>query len=295
MSTVATPTAVVAPVITPTVDASAGAAGATPPASESGAAAPAEPSWYGEKVEITVNGNKKMVTVKEARDLAQKASGADDQFRSAKAMKDQVDTLLKRFGGEPEAVMKELGLNPDEIADAMTKRRADAKKLQEDDAKLTPEQRELKQLRQEKAERERVAGEEKTKKEERAQDIKDKMTLTTVSNKIETHLEKLGLPKTKAYVYEMAKALQELNTTDGAIVDGKFPLEKLVEIMKARGVKHMKFSTDNYNPELLHQTVGDEAGEAYVKWYLANKHGRKKGETTQEPGKKLKPKRNLFI
>lgn len=284
-----------AAVVTPVVDVSAGATGVNPPASGSGAVAPVEPSWMAEKIEITVNGNKKMVTVKEARDLAQKASGADDQFRTAKAKADQVEAVLKEFGSDPEGALKKLGFNPDEISDAMSKRRADAKKLADDDAKLTPEQRELKQLRADKAERERLEAETKTKKEERAQEIKDKLTLTTVSNKIEEYLTKLGMPKTKNNVYLAAKAMEELNVSDENFVNGKFSLDKLLENMMNIGNNHLKFSTQNYEPARLHKTVGDEAGAAYVKWYLQNIQGKSTTEKDAALKTAKKQKRTLVI
>jgi hypothetical protein len=233
--------------------------------------------------EVTVNGKKVKVSLKDALANYQVKSAADEKFREASAKTEQVEQALARIKdpAQLETVLEELGANADEIAEALYAQRQARKKALDDDAKLTPEQRELKELRALKAEQDALKKETEDKKKAREDEVKYNTTVTIVSTSIKTALKEFGLPETPANIGWVARALQELKKSDEGIVQGKVNLGKLLEKMKTRGKDHFEFSTQGYDPGRILDMIPEDKREALLVEYLKQK-GSKKAKGKEE-------------
>lgn len=95
-------------------------------------------------VKIKVNGQVKTLTVKEALKLAEKGEGADQKFQEAAKIQGAARKLAQLAKDDPESFMRQWGIDPDQYSQARL-----AQKLERE--MMTEEQRELADLRSEKA------------------------------------------------------------------------------------------------------------------------------------------------
>lgn len=234
--------------------------------------------------EITVNGKKVKVSVKDALANYQLKSAADEKFRDATSTAERAEQALSKIKdpAQLEAVLKELGANPDEIIDALAAKRAERKRQMEDESKLTPEQKELLQFRREKAERDAAKKDEDDKKKAREEEIKYNTTITLISNSIKSALKEFGMPENPENVGRVARALQELKKTDEGIVQGKVKLGKLLEKMKNQGKNTFEWVTQGYDPSRILDYIPEDKREALLVEYLKRKGSKKATSNTRE-------------
>lgn len=219
-----------------------------------------------------------------AESIEAKNKAADEKFRSAKILEDRINEFDTKFKDTPEDVIEAMAakhnLNPDELADKLYKRRQALKKAAEDDAKLTPEQKELKELRALKAEQDAIKKEAEDKKKAREDEVKYNTTVTMISTSIKTALKEFGLQETPENVGWVARALQDLKKDDESIVQGKVKLGKLLEVMQKRGKTHFEWATQGYDPVRLLDMIPDDKREALLVEYLKRKGSKKATPTT---------------
>lgn len=227
--------------------------------------------------ELTVNGKKVKMTVDEAFAFAQKGTAADEKFRTATETAERAEQALAKIKdpAELEAILESLGANPDEIAAVLYESRQKKKKALEDDAKLTPEQRELKELRALKAEQDAIKKEAEDKKKEREDKVKYDTSVTMIATSIKKALTEIGLPETPENVGWVARALQDLKKTDDGIVQGKVKLSKLIEMMQNRGKTHFQWASQGYDPVRILELIPEEKREALLVEYLKQKGSKK--------------------
>lgn len=239
-----------------------------------------------ESREVTINGKKKTLTVDQAFELAQKGEAADEKLRTSADTEARANEVLGKITNpvELEAILESMGANADEIAAALYEQRQKRKKALEDDSKLTPEQRELKELRAERAERQRLAKEEEDKKTEREQEVKSKMTRTMIANSITAVLKEVGMEANDVNIATVARALMQLNKTDEGIVQGKVNLKKLVNMMKDRAKGNLEWATQGYNADRLLDFIPEAHMEEVIKKYLERKQAKPKGKKAEELG-----------
>ncbi len=157
-----------------------------------------------ELYEVTINGKKEKWTREKVLAEAQKSSAAQERFRESAEQTKKVQRMLEMLDQDPLAVLAERGIDIDELA---TKRLAS----KAEDALMTPEQRELRDLR---AEVER--GKSEKAKQLEAQEAEQ---LQVQTKALEEHWEKgfiqaaqsVGLETTPDGLEMMAAAAVELN------------------------------------------------------------------------------------
>lgn len=104
------------------------------------AKAPEQPAEQ-RKFKIKVNGVEREVTEEQAIRYAQMGYGAQEKFQEAATLRKQVEQALEAMKTDPFGVLSQLGVDVDSIAEERL-----AKRMQRD--LLTPEQRELEELRE---------------------------------------------------------------------------------------------------------------------------------------------------
>lgn len=237
-----------------------------------------EPAWMNESQEVTINGQKRKLTAKEAYSLAAKSAGADEKFRDAKAHSDQVNTMLTKLKDAPDetlaAVAQELGISFDELVDSVASRRASKKKEAEDESKLTPDQKELLQFRREKAKREAEDAEKAAKKKENDDAVSHNVTRIAVAKVIDTALSEVGFEVTDANRARVARALKEIKKS-GGIIEGKVKVKRLVEMIRDQGKSAFEWSTQGYNADKILDFIPEDKLEGVLKAYLSRKQGKK--------------------
>lgn len=152
--------------------------------------------------EITVNGETKKVPLEVLKALAQKADGADAKFRQASEQTKRLTEAVRRGKEDPSAVLRELGIDPEQYA--MTTAEKALKQAMED-AELSPEARELREVKRKLAERE--AKEAETQKAETAkkQEAARKANVRSIGQAIYEAVEKTSLPHTDETALLMAQ------------------------------------------------------------------------------------------
>ena len=155
------------------------------------------------KHKLKINGQEREVTIDEMRRMAEKAGGADEMFRQSAAMRKEGQELAEKLRKDPNYFVKHPEYGP-----SIRKAVEDAIYEEIDMAKLTPEQRRIKELEREKEGREK---DDLTKKEqaeqEKHQALREKFTIE-IDRQITDALMKSDLPKTPNTVKRMAAYMQ---------------------------------------------------------------------------------------
>lgn len=220
---------------------------------EGSIAAPAEDvlddSAMDKIVKVKIDGQEHKMTVREALKLQslEKASRArmEQAARQQKQMQDEVKQLVQWAKAHPEEFLRKTGIDPDEFAEARL-----AKKYEL--MQMTPEQKELYELRQwketQEAERQAKEQEHQTKAQ---QEQEMKLMQDIQSEYIEAWKES-GLPAHQYFgsqvAYEMlsaAKKKQDLSAKQAA------------DIVKQRFFEQINGIIPNLTPEQIRQVLGD--------------------------------------
>lgn len=73
------------------------------------------------ELRLTVNGQERVLSLEEAKNLLQKELAADEKFQRASALQKEADSKLEEYANRikssPEAVLEELGISPEEWAE----------------------------------------------------------------------------------------------------------------------------------------------------------------------------------
>lgn len=141
-----------------------------------------------ELFELKVNGKVEKLTRSQLLLRAQKAEAGERRFREAAEAQKKAEALIAEFEADPEAVLAKLGKDPSAIIDAHLAKKAK-------DATLTPEQRELEQLRKERDELK--AKHEATEKEKQtaAQAAEDEKTAARLEETLLSAADKAGMDR----------------------------------------------------------------------------------------------------
>lgn len=157
-------------------------------------------------IAVTINGQPRKVTLAVAQRLAQQGYEVRETLQKVQSEAAQAKALLDRLKEDPASVLAELGV--DDVDGFMTK--ALAKRLQDkiDDTLLTPEQKELKALKAEKAAQDakKKADEEKSKKEKEEKDLEAQyeVRIKEYDDKFKEVIETHALPRSRAVIERMA-------------------------------------------------------------------------------------------
>lgn len=154
------------------------------------------------KYSLTINGEVKELDEKTVLMLAQKAMGADEKFAKAYKIKKQAEDLITYAKSNLPEFLRNLNIDPHEWAENII---MDRIKIE----KMTPEQRELMEVKKKLNEME----EEKRRIEQEKKEIMIKETVEKIQNdlteKIIEQLEKSKLPKTPRTVARIAHYMLE--------------------------------------------------------------------------------------
>lgn len=134
------------------------------------------------------------------REILQKGHAADQKFQESAALRKQMEQFVQLMQNDPIRAMKEMGLNPDDVAEAHMKSRIE-------EMQLSPEQKELNDLRAkiEKAEAEKKALEEErlAEQQQRAQQEYERQ----LDQEMTSALEGSDLPKSPYVVKRLAEVM----------------------------------------------------------------------------------------
>lgn len=153
------------------------------------------------KVRVKINGQEKVMTVKEVIKLQQLEQASHEKMRTAAQLEKQVKGFVEFLKANPKAAMQQLGVDPYEFAEMTLAEKLEA-------MSMSPEQRELSELKAWKAEQER---QEKLRQEHEEQ---QKMTRaeTAEAERLDKELADAfstsGLPKHKLYVMHVADLMR---------------------------------------------------------------------------------------
>ena len=198
----------------------------------------------GRKEKIKINGVERELTRAEMRKLAALSSASDEKFKSAAQEKREAAEIKEAFGkADPAAALRKLGKTNAEIKQIFEAQYA---ALLEDE-QLTPEQRELKELRDAKAK----AEQEKAEKEKSELTKKEQAELAKRQEETETELVEAfkgaKLPKhpllLKFVAQEMLGAAVndvELSASDAVKIVEKQFKSQIRELLPQRGMDFVK-------------------------------------------------------
>lgn len=235
-----------------------------------------QPDYSSQKFKIKVDENDRELSYDEMVRYAQKGFGADKRFDEASSKEKQLSqfysALQKDFKGTVRALATQLNVDPAELAlDLMEEFNVDLEEKQRQ-AALTPEQRELAELRRDKEERARREAEAKEKEEtetkQTAYEAKKKEHYQTFAKQIGDALDKVSFVKGDSpahqafYDQAVAMAAQKIQSC----IEKRIPYdvqdiaEHVNESIKAQ--LNMLFSIEDdslfgsYIPETLLKRVG---------------------------------------
>lgn len=172
---------------------------ATPKASgnpASGAASGKESSASDQLVTVKINGQEAKIPLSEAIKGYQSISAATQKFQEAKALREEADNIRNELLKDPIGAARRLGLADDKLMELME----NAVVADIEERKLTPEQRELRELKKFKEDMERKEAESRTKKEQDEHQSQVQAHSERISNEIIAEVEAGRLPKSPGAV-----------------------------------------------------------------------------------------------
>lgn len=200
------------------------------------------------KYKLKVNGQEREVDEKMLIALAQKGSSSDERFREAAKKQKEIEDIVK--SGDPDKILKELlKIDPEEysknkIANAI-------KRLS-----MTPEQRELEDLRQkvQAAEKERIEREEQAKRE--AQSRATQHFVAKYDKEIPDALKKAGLPVNEDTVKYTAETM--LTIMDEGLDPDEVTYDVIMDAVKQKYVSSMKSFFKASDVDALWALLGED-------------------------------------
>lgn len=249
-----------------------------------------------EKFKINVAGKDVEVTLDELKSGYNHHTVAEQKMMEAAETRKRADKALEMLKTDPKAVMKQLGIDPDQWLSAEFQKATKAKLQQIARSKMSPEQ--IKQVenneklaKYEAAERAKQETEQATQNE-----TKHAAMLTALTGVIDIALDKVKLPKTKANYNLVAKELKSMKVSDDDVIGGKIDLSRLVSKLSDRTLANFRALTNNLDPDLLASLLNDDELGKAIKAYSKKKgiELKPKGQI-QDPAKRAeKDKQKAF-
>lgn len=231
-------------------------------------------------VKIKVNGEEQEMTVREALKLTQLEKVSRDKLTQADQMMKQVQQVINFAKANPKEFLKETGLDPYEFAEATLLEKYEL-------MQMTPEQKELLQLKQWKALKDEEEKQVKAKSEQEALSKAEIEETQKLDQEIGNAWKESGLPAHPYFGAQIAfqmmaasKAGKELTAKDAAVkVNGEF----------RNNIKGIFGSLD---AEAIHELFGEDFFKKLRKYDLdkiSAKAASKLGTTKDQQGLGQKP------
>lgn len=151
-------------------------------------------------VVMKVNGKEERMTVREAMKRSQLASASHQKMQEAAKMAKQAQQLVHLLQNDPAALFREFGKDPAEFAEMIL-----AQKYEQ--AQMTPEQKELAELREERKRWQEAQENQKKSVAEQRRAQLAQQTMTSLDTEIGEAFKESGLPKDKFLVSQIAAEL----------------------------------------------------------------------------------------
>lgn len=232
-----------------------------------------EPKPVAKKYKLTIDGNDEEVDEDVLIKRAQKAAAADKRFQEAAELRKQSEQLLSMLKNDPFSVLEQLGLDPAELSTRHLER--EIEKL-----KMSPEERELKQLRDWKMQQEQLHQQEQQALKEQQEQQEMQRLADQYTKDIISSMETVNLPRhegsVKAMVDLMSQAVK--NGLDVSWTD-------VAKEVKNRYYTDYKTLFDGMSDDEFESVIGQDRVKRIVK--------RSAQKVYQQPLPKEQPKQSV--
>lgn len=194
--------------------------------------------------------------------------GFHSKAQESAQMKRQFQAQLEQFKANPDAFFETLGISAEEFAESRL-----ARKLEE--MAMSPEQRELAELKAWKAEQEKIRQEAEEKEKAAKEEANLRQVMEQTDQEIAKAWKEAGLPQDIFFVKQMAAIMRE-----SAIMvkrgEAERPLtaEQAASIVKERLFKQLAPIVRQLGPEGILSFLGDETWKTVREWDVARATGK---------------------
>lgn len=232
------------------------------------------------KFRVKVDGSELEVPETELIANYQKGVSADKRFKEAAELKKQIEQFVGQVKENPELLLEQLGINPYEYYESRLLERIRA---QQEEQQLSPEARELKELK-----KWRDDFEQSQKQQQLAQ--QEAIIAKSLDDEFAATFAEMGITKPTV---EMVADVAEQMLAEYKASKQRLPVKDALTRSK-NSFQNRLAAWTNQNPEKLLELLPDNYAEKFVETYLAKKQGAKiPSVKTKTPPKSEKLSSNL--
>lgn len=228
------------------------------------------------EVPVKINGQEKKVSIAKMMQDFQLGQAANERFQKAAEIEKQHKQLMDSLKSDPAKVLKDMGLDPLEFSQKQLENFIQSQEM-------SPEQKELAELRRFKEEQEMARQEQQQMQEKQAFEAQVEIHRQEYSNKIQESMEKHNLPKDPAVVGMVADYLY--NASEKGI---DLPVEVAARLVKEDLTNNVKTLLGQMSGDSLFAMLGEDLARKIREYDLGRVGVKQKQPQQAKPTSQIK-------
>lgn len=227
------------------------------------AKAKAAPQTAEELEEIAIGSVKGKLPKELAKVVKDLERGFHSKAQEKAQLERQFRAEIQRFKENPDAFFQAVGMDPEEFAESRLARRLEQ-------MQMSPEQRELAELKAWKAEQEKLKAEQEAKEKETREQAEMRQVMEQTDMEVAEAWKDSGLPNDIFFVKQIAAIMRESAIlTQNGTMERPLTAKQAASIVKERLFKQLAPVVRQLGPEGILKFLGDDAWKTVREWDVA--------------------------